>query len=35
MTLSELALQKAQAQIGQHEDPLGSNWGFPVKGWLG
>ena len=34
MTLSERALQKAITQIGQKEDPLGSNWGVPVKNYL-
>lgn len=34
MTLSEKALQIAISQIGQKENPLGSNWGEPVKTYL-
>lgn len=33
-TLSEKALKVAISQLGQHENPLGSNWGVPVKNYL-
>lgn len=32
--LSLAALQVAISQIGQKEDPLGSNWGHPVQDYL-
>jgi len=32
--LSDAALQVAISQIGQKEDPLGSNWGHPVQDYL-
>lgn len=34
MTLSEKALGVAITQLGKHEQPLGSNWGDPVKYYL-
>jgi uncharacterized protein (TIGR02594 family) len=33
-TLKEKALKIAISQLGQHENPLGSNWGTPVKEYL-
>lgn len=33
-TLKEKALKIAIGQLGQHENPLGSNWGVPVKNYL-
>lgn len=33
-TLKEKALQTALTQVGQHEQPLGSNWGKPVQEYL-
>lgn len=33
-TLKEKALKIAITQLGQHENPLGSNWGVPVKSYL-
>lgn len=35
MKLSNKSLEIAQSQIGQQENPLGSNWGEPVKSYLG
>lgn len=35
MKLSNLALQIAITQLGQTEKPIGSNWGQPVKTYLG
>lgn len=32
--LSEAALRVAISQLGQHEQPLGSNWGTPVRDYL-
>lgn len=32
--LSQKALGVAITQLGQHENPLGSNWGEPVKTYL-
>lgn len=32
--LSTLILEEARSQIGQKENPLGSNWGHPVKDYL-
>lgn len=32
--LSIKALEIAKTQLGQHEDPLGSNWGHPVRDYL-
>jgi len=32
--LSTIALQKAVTQIGQQENPQGSNWGHPVQDYL-
>jgi hypothetical protein len=34
MSLSTGALKVAITQLGQHEKPLGSNWGKPVQGYL-
>lgn len=34
MTLQEKALEVAATQLGQHEEPLGSNWGHPVQDYL-
>lgn len=34
MSLGLKALKIAQTQIGQKENPLGSNWGVPVKNYL-
>jgi hypothetical protein len=34
MILKLNALQVAKTQVGEHEDPLGSNWGEPVKSYL-
>ncbi len=34
MTLQQKALSIAISQLGQHENPLGSNWGSPVKEYL-
>lgn len=34
MALSEKALKMAITQIGKKENPLGSNWGTPVKDYL-
>lgn len=34
MTLQAQALKKAITQLGQHENPLGSNWGKPVQDYL-
>ena len=33
-TLQEKALKIAISQLGQHENPLGSNWGKPVQDYL-
>lgn len=33
-TLSQKALEIAISQIGQKENPLGSNWGHPVQDYL-
>ena len=33
-TLKSLALKTAISQIGKQENPLGSNWGVPVKDYL-
>jgi len=33
-TLQQSALKVALAQLGQHEQPLGSNWGHPVQDYL-
>ncbi len=33
-TLKEKALKIAITQLGQHENPLGSNWGKPVQDYL-
>lgn len=33
-TLRQLALKTAVTQIGKCENPLGSNWGTPVKDYL-
>lgn len=33
-TLQEKALKVAIGQLGQHENPLGSNWGKPVQDYL-
>lgn len=33
--LATRALIHASANVGQKEDPEGSNWGFPVSKWLG
>jgi len=33
-TLKQLALKTAVTQIGKCENPLGSNWGVPVKDYL-
>jgi hypothetical protein len=32
--LTDAALKVAQSQVGQMEDPLGSNWGEPVESYL-
>ncbi len=32
--LSTEALKQAASQVGQHEKPIGSNWGTPVKDYL-
>ncbi len=32
--LSDRALERAKGQIGQKENPLGSNWGHPVQDYL-
>lgn len=32
--ISDLALKEAITQIGQKENPLGSNWGHPVQDYL-
>jgi hypothetical protein len=34
MTLQQEALKIAISQLGQHEQPLGSNWGKPVQDYL-
>lgn len=34
MTRQQKALKTAISQLGQHENPLGSNWGTPVKDYL-
>jgi len=34
MTLSQRALNKAITQLGKKEEPIGSNWGTPVKDYL-
>jgi hypothetical protein len=34
MALGTKALKIAQTQLGQKENPLGSNWGIPVKNYL-
>lgn len=34
MTLGKSALEVAKTQIGKAENPLGSNWGTPVKDYL-
>lgn len=34
MTLQAQALKIAITQLGQHENPLGSNWGKPVQDYL-
>lgn len=34
MTLQQKALAVAISQLGQHEEPLGSNWGHPVQDYL-
>lgn len=34
MTLQQQALKIAITQLGQHENPLGSNWGKPVQDYL-
>ncbi len=34
MELKELALENAITQIGQQENPKGSNWGHPVQDYL-
>ena len=34
MTLQQKALRVAISQIGQKENPLGSNWGKPVQDYL-
>jgi len=34
MTLSQRALSKAITQLGKKEEPIGSNWGAPVKDYL-
>jgi hypothetical protein len=34
MALGAAALKVAQTQIGKAENPLGSNWGEPVKSYL-
>ena len=34
MELRDRALEIAITQIGQKEDPIGSNWGHPVKDYL-
>lgn len=34
MTLQQQALKVAISQLGQHEQPLGSNWGHPVQDYL-
>ncbi len=34
MTLQQQALKVAITQLGQHENPLGSNWGKPVQDYL-
>ena len=33
-TLQQKALAQAITQLGQHENPLGSNWGKPVQDYL-
>lgn len=33
--LATRALVHASANVGQQENPIGSNWGFPVSKWLG
>lgn len=35
MMLREKALEIAISQVGQEEKPHGSNWGLPVKNYLG
>lgn len=32
--LTARALERAKGQVGQKEDPLGSNWGHPVQDYL-
>lgn len=32
--LAQKALSLAIAQVGAKENPIGSNWGHPVQGWL-
>lgn len=32
--LSDIALSTAASQVGQKENPLGSNWGHPVQDYL-
>lgn len=34
MSLGTSALEIAKSQLGQHENPLGSNWGHPVQDYL-
>ena len=34
MSLGKSALEVAKTQIGKSENPLGSNWGTPVKDYL-
>lgn len=33
--LAQKALELAIARIGAQENPIGSNWGYPVQEWLG